>query len=80
MELNQGNNGLVTSEGQKEFKRPAVISFSSIKGGIGKTHSAILTDLLAANLIAAIGKKVLVIDIDHNNQNSYQWEVRDDHD
>ena len=50
-------------------KRTTVVSFASIKGGVGKTHIAILT----ANCLAAGGKKVLLIDSDLNNSLSYHY-------
>ena len=43
--------------------KTTVISFTSIKGGTGKTHIAILL----AKALAAAGKKVLLIDSDLNN-------------
>jgi len=46
-----------------------VISFTSIKGGTGKTHIAILL----AKCLAAAGKKVLVIDSDLNNSLSFHF-------
>jgi len=47
--------------------KTTVISFTSIKGGTGKTHIAILL----AKCLAAAGLKVLVIDSDLNNSLSY---------
>ncbi len=44
-----------------------VVTFSSLKGGTGKSSSTILT----ANCLAAAGKKVLVIDADINNSCSF---------
>lgn len=40
-----------------------VITFASIKGGVGKTNNTIIT----ANNLAVRGRKVLVIDLDPNN-------------
>jgi len=47
--------------------KTTVISFTSIKGGTGKTHIAILL----AKCLAAAGIKVLMIDSDLNNSLSY---------
>lgn len=44
-----------------------VITFSSIKGGVGKSSHAILT----ASCLAAAGYKVLVIDMDLNNSTTF---------
>jgi len=49
--------------------KTTVISFTSIKGGTGKTHIAILL----AKCFAAAGKKVLVIDCDLNNSLSFHF-------
>ncbi len=46
-----------------------VISYSSLKGGTGKSSTTILT----ANCFAASGKKVLVIDSDINNSCSFYF-------
>jgi chromosome partitioning protein len=50
-------------------KKPVIVSFSSIKGGVGKTHIAILLAACAASAC----KKVLLIDSDLNNSLSYQY-------
>jgi len=47
--------------------RTVVISFSSIKGGVGKSHIAVLL----ARAYAAAGYKVLLIDSDLNNSLSF---------
>lgn len=52
-----------------ESKSPKIITYSSLKGGIGKSSLTILT---AANL-AARGKKVLVIDFDPNNSTTVHF-------
>lgn len=44
-----------------------VITFSSIKGGVGKSSHVILT----ASCLAAAGYKVLVIDMDLNNSTTF---------
>lgn len=49
--------------------KTTVISLSSIKGGTGKTHIAILI----ARCLAAAGLKVLLIDCDLNNSLSFQF-------
>jgi len=49
--------------------KTTVISFTSIKGGTGKTHIAILL----AKCFAAAGKKVLLIDSDLNNSLSFHF-------
>jgi len=49
--------------------RTTVVSFSSIKGGVGKTHAAILL----ANALASAGKRVLLIDSDLNNSLSFHY-------
>jgi chromosome partitioning protein len=49
--------------------KTTVVSFSSIKGGVGKTHIAILL----ANYAAAAGKRVCMIDSDLNNSLSYHY-------
>jgi chromosome partitioning protein len=49
--------------------KTTVVSFSSIKGGVGKTHIAILL----ANCAAAAGKRVCMIDSDLNNSLSYHY-------
>jgi chromosome partitioning protein len=51
-----------------------VISFCSLKGGTGKSSLAILN----ANVIAASGNKVLVIDMDVNNSCSFTYLNSDD--
>ncbi|MDR2509298.1 MAG: ParA family protein [Spirochaetaceae bacterium] len=50
-------------------KRTTVVSFASIKGGVGKTHIAILL----ADYLAARGKRVALIDSDLNNSLSYHY-------
>ncbi|MDR2028298.1 MAG: ParA family protein, partial [Treponema sp.] len=72
MDLNQENQehgGQVSPEGPGEFKKPTVIAFISIKGGVGKSRGAILT----ANCLGAAGKRVLIIDMDHNNSTTYYY-------
>lgn len=52
-----------------------VITFSSMKGGTGKSSTSILT----ANCLAAAGKKVCVVDMDINNSCSFTYlEEQDD--
>ena len=46
-----------------------VVTYSSIKGGVGKSSIAAMT----ANCLAASGKKVLVIDMDVNNSMSFYY-------
>jgi chromosome partitioning protein len=52
-----------------EKEKTTVVSLSSIKGGVGKTHAAILL----ANRLAAAGKRVLIIDSDLNNSLSFHY-------
>jgi chromosome partitioning protein len=47
----------------EENGRTTVVSFASIKGGVGRTHAIILT----ARALAAAGKRTLLIDSDLNN-------------
>ncbi|GAB6391803.1 MAG: ParA family protein [Treponematales bacterium] len=54
---------------KKDKSRTTVISFSSIKGGVGKTHIVILL----ARALAASGKRVLLADSDLNNSLSYHF-------
>ena len=54
---------------EMEKKRTTVVSFASIKGGVGKTHIAILL----ADYLAACGKRVLLADSDLNNSLSYHY-------
>jgi hypothetical protein len=56
-------------ESNNNEKRTVVVSFASIKGGVGKTHIAILL----ADCLAAGGKKVLLVDSDLNNSLSYHY-------
>jgi chromosome partitioning protein len=53
----------------EEVRKTTVVSLSSIKGGVGKTHIAILL----ANCMAAAGKRVLLADSDLNNSLSYHY-------
>jgi chromosome partitioning protein len=53
----------------EEKEKTTVVSLSTIKGGAGKTHIAILL----ANCLAAAGKRVLVIDSDLNNSLSFHY-------
>ena len=46
-----------------------IVTFGSIKGGVGKTSMAAMT----ANCLAAAGFKVLVIDMDWNNSLSFYY-------
>lgn len=46
-----------------------VITFSAIKGGVGKSSLAILT----ANLLAKTGKRILVIDADPQNSMTFYY-------
>ena len=46
-----------------------VITFSSIKGGTGKTSHVIMS----ANCLGAAGYRVLVIDMDLNNAASFYY-------
>lgn len=50
-----------------------IISFNTIKGGVGKSSLSIIT----ANLLAKSGRKVLVIDLDIQNSCSFYY--LDDH-
>ena len=50
-------------------EKTKVVSLSSIKGGVGKTHIAILL----ADCLAAAGLRVLVIDSDLNNSLSFHY-------
>jgi chromosome partitioning protein len=52
-----------------EKEKTTVVSLSSIKGGVGKTHIVILL----ADCLAAAGKKVLIIDSDLNNSLSFHY-------
>jgi len=52
-----------------ENGKTAVVSFSSIKGGVGKTHIVILL----ANAAASAGKRVLLMDSDLNNSLSFYY-------
>jgi chromosome partitioning protein len=51
------------------MNKTLVVSLSSIKGGVGKTHIGILL----ARAMAAAGKKVLMADSDLNNSLSYHF-------
>jgi cellulose biosynthesis protein BcsQ len=51
-----------------------VIAYVSLKGGTGKSSLTILT----ANYAAALGKKVLVIDLDLQNSTSFYYHPEDD--
>jgi chromosome partitioning protein len=53
----------------EEKEKTAVVSLSTIKGGVGKTHTAILL----ANCLAAAGKMVPVADSDLNNSLSFHY-------
>jgi chromosome partitioning protein len=46
-----------------------VVTFTSLKGGVGKSSLSILT----ANLLGKAGKRVLVIDMDLNNSASFYY-------
>jgi cellulose biosynthesis protein BcsQ len=72
MDLNQAQGGRISPEGPEEFKEPAVIDFTSIKGGVGKSRGAILL----ANCLGAAGKRVLIIDRDHNNSTSFYYKTQ----
>jgi chromosome partitioning protein len=50
-------------------EKTTVVSFSSIKGGVGRTHIAIML----ANCLAAAGKRVLLADSDLNNSLSFHY-------
>jgi chromosome partitioning protein len=50
-------------------EKTTVVALSSIKGGVGKTHIAILL----ADCLAAAGLKVLIIDSDLNNSLSFHY-------
>ncbi len=50
-----------------------VITFSSIKGGVGKSS----TTIQVSNCLAALGKKILVIDLDYNNSVSMYYLTND---
>jgi chromosome partitioning protein len=52
-----------------EEKKTVVVSFTSIKGGVGKTNIAILL----AKCLAAAGKRVLLMDSDLNNSLSFHF-------
>ena len=49
-----------------------IVTFSSIKGGVGKSSHVILT----ANCLAAAGYKVLVIDMDLNNSTTFFYSTK----
>jgi chromosome partitioning protein len=53
----------------KQGRETTVVSFVSIKGGVGRTNIVILL----AKCLAAAGKRVLVIDSDLNNSLSYHF-------
>jgi chromosome partitioning protein len=52
-----------------EKEKTTVVTLSTIKGGVGKTHIAILL----ADCLAAAGKRVLIIDSDLNNSLSFHY-------
>jgi chromosome partitioning protein len=52
-----------------EKTKTTVVSFSSIKGGVGRTHIAIML----ANCLASSGKRVLLADSDLNNSLSFHY-------
>jgi chromosome partitioning protein len=54
---------------EAKSKLPRVITFSANKGGVGKTRQAILT----ANCLGAVGKRVMVIDMDFNNSATFYY-------
>jgi chromosome partitioning protein len=54
---------------EENTKKTIVVSLSSIKGGVGKTHIAILL----ADCLAAAGYKVMIIDCDLNNSLSFHY-------
>jgi chromosome partitioning protein len=56
-------------ENKMTEKETTVVTLSTIKGGVGKTHIAILL----ANCLAASGKRVLIIDSDLNNSLSFHY-------
>jgi chromosome partitioning protein len=49
--------------------KTTVVSFASIKGGVGRTHAAIML----ADYLAAAGKRVLLADSDLNNSLSFHY-------
>jgi chromosome partitioning protein len=53
----------------KTERKTTVVSFASIKGGVGRTHAAIML----ADFLAAAGKKVLLADSDLNNSMSFHY-------
>jgi chromosome partitioning protein len=54
---------------KKTDGKTTVVSFASIKGGVGRTHAAIML----ADFLAAAGKQVLLADSDLNNSLSFHY-------
>jgi chromosome partitioning protein len=54
---------------QNNYAGPRVITVSANKGGVGKTRIA----MLMANCLGAVGKRVLVMDMDFNNSASFYY-------
>jgi cellulose biosynthesis protein BcsQ len=70
MNLNQKQEGPVITEGPEKRKRPVTIAFTTLKGGAGKSRST----LLLANCLGTAGKRVSIIDTDHNNEATYTYD------